>query len=224
MAGVPILFRCGTQEEWESNNPVLFAGELGLVLSSGTEEQLMKIGNGSNNWNDLPWALRGPRGFDFDYTWDGTSLGVKHSDEAEYSYIDLGMYYQWNGTKLGVRRGIDTEYTEQELALDFDWDNTSLGIKSPKDVSYTYQPLGLEIDWRNQYELGIKREIDAEFTYVNLRGASFEYQWDGTQLGVRHSDEAEFTYVDLKGDTGPMGEVSAQQAKQIAQMQAIIFG
>jgi len=40
-------------------------------------------------------------------------------------------------------------------------------------------------------------------------GASLEYDWEGTSLGIKRDDEAEYTYVDLKGDTGATGSTGA---------------
>lgn len=200
MPGVPIVFRCGTEDEWNAHDPVLFAGELGLVLSGDPDTQLMKIGNGVNTWSELPWAARGPRGYDFAYSWDGTSLGVKHTDEADYTYVDLGMYFDWTGTQLGIKRGTDAEYTYQELSPDFQWDDTRLGVKNPADEDYTYTGLGLQFAW-DGYSLGVKRDEDADFVYTNLRGANFEYEWTGTSLGIKTSDEEDFTRQELSPDT-----------------------
>lgn len=187
MAGVPIAFRCGTEQEWNTHDPVLLAGELGLVLSSDPDVQLMKIGNGVNTWSALPWAARGPRGFDFEYSWDGTSLGVKHSDEASFTYVDLGMYFAWNGTKLGVKRGEDEAFTEQQLSLDFNWDGTKLGVKNPAATSFAYTGLGLQFNW-DGHALGVKREEDAAYSYVNLLGETPDHQWSGTALQFENPD------------------------------------
>lgn len=40
-------------------------------------------------------------------------------------------------------------------------------------------------------------------------GVSLEYDWEGTSLGIKREDEAEYTYVDLKGDTGATGSTGA---------------
>jgi hypothetical protein len=118
---IPIQFRRGTAAEWAAADPVLFLGELGLLISDDPDTQLMKMGNGVNTWSELPWASRGPRGFDFAYEWDGYSLGVKHSDEAEYTYVDLrgeqgaSFQFQWEGTTLKVKTSDDAEYVSVDL-------------------------------------------------------------------------------------------------------------
>ena len=201
MSGIPILFRCGTLEEWEAANPVLFPGEVGFVLSESPEEQLMKIGNGSNFWNDLPWALRGPRGFDFEYNWDGTSLGIKHSDEAEYTYVDLkgdqgiqgiqgfSIQYLWDGTSLGVKTENEAEFSYVNLKGD-------QGIQGPDG-------LPLEYHW-NGTQLGVRVLGDPTYTYVDLKG----------EQGIQ-GDQGE---QGLKGDTGDPGNVTSSSFDKIEQL------
>ena len=40
-------------------------------------------------------------------------------------------------------------------------------------------------------------------------GVSLEYDWEGTSLGIKRDDEAEYTYVDLKGEKGDTGSTGA---------------
>lgn len=69
-------FRSDTLANWESTNPILAKGEPGIVefekneetseLTPESQERLikgewLKIGDGVNSWNDLPWA-KGPKG------------------------------------------------------------------------------------------------------------------------------------------------------------------
>mgnify|MGYP003352645628 CR=1 FL=1 len=46
-----ILLRRGTSSEWSSANPILDSGELGYDKTMGS----IKVGDGSTNWNDLPF-------------------------------------------------------------------------------------------------------------------------------------------------------------------------
>ena len=50
-----IQLRRDTPANWASSNPVLLEGELGLELDSTRNR--MKIGNGTDAWNDLPYFL-----------------------------------------------------------------------------------------------------------------------------------------------------------------------
>ena len=50
-----IQLRRDTPSNWSSENPVLLEGEIGLELDSTRNR--MKIGNGTDAWNDLPYFL-----------------------------------------------------------------------------------------------------------------------------------------------------------------------
>lgn len=50
-----IQLRRDTAASWASENPVLLEGEIGLELDSTRNR--MKIGNGTDAWNDLPYFL-----------------------------------------------------------------------------------------------------------------------------------------------------------------------
>lgn len=59
-----IAFRRDTAANWESVNPVLEEGEMGIVsetLADGSEQVLFKIGDNKRRWKDLPYAS-GPAG------------------------------------------------------------------------------------------------------------------------------------------------------------------
>jgi hypothetical protein len=62
-----IQHRRGTAAEWVSANPVLSSGEIGFE----TDTKKFKIGNGSLNWNSLPYPLA-----DFDFETDGLNLST----------------------------------------------------------------------------------------------------------------------------------------------------
>ena len=51
---VTLKFRRGTETEWSTANPVLSAGEPGYA----TDTRVVKIGNGTTNWNNLPITSR----------------------------------------------------------------------------------------------------------------------------------------------------------------------
>lgn len=53
-----LLIKSGNLESWNNKNPLLSAREIGLVevpLQDGTSTILMKIGNGTNHFQDLPF-------------------------------------------------------------------------------------------------------------------------------------------------------------------------
>ena len=47
-------------KNWKTNNPVLLAGELGVVID-GNETEKVKFGDGVTPWNELGW-WKGPQG------------------------------------------------------------------------------------------------------------------------------------------------------------------
>jgi len=85
--------------------------------------------------------------------------------------------------------------------------------------------VGLHFVWDGT-KLGVKREDETEYTYVDLKGPqgiqgpkgdrggtgpqgpagkSVDFVWDGTRLGIRLEGETAYQYVDLKGDKGDPG-------------------
>ena len=70
------------------------------------------------------------------------------------------------------------------------------------------QGKGLEFAW-DVTRLGIRREGEEEFAFVDLRGEpgpGLEFDWDDTRLGVRVAGtDDEFQYVDLRGPAGDPG-------------------
>ena len=50
-----IQLRRDTAANWQTTNPVLLEGELGLELDPARNK--IKIGDGTNAWNDLPYFL-----------------------------------------------------------------------------------------------------------------------------------------------------------------------
>lgn len=58
---VRFIHRRDTAEKWKTANPVLAAGEHGVVTDSATPHEREKIGDGVTPWNDLGW-WHGPKG------------------------------------------------------------------------------------------------------------------------------------------------------------------
>lgn len=52
---VRIRQKYDTAEKWSTNNPILLAGEFGIE----SDTNRIKIGNGTNHWNDLTYASGG---------------------------------------------------------------------------------------------------------------------------------------------------------------------
>ena len=59
MPYIQLQFRRDTASIWSANNPTLASGEMGIE----TDTSLFKIGNGTNDWNNLTYGgLKGPTG------------------------------------------------------------------------------------------------------------------------------------------------------------------
>lgn len=50
---VQIQLRNDTASAWSSANPILAQGEIGIE----NDTKFIKVGDGINNWNDLPYGL-----------------------------------------------------------------------------------------------------------------------------------------------------------------------
>ena len=52
---VRLQVRHDTKENWKHHNPILSVGELGIEIDNETTPNRMKIGNGKDNWETLPY-------------------------------------------------------------------------------------------------------------------------------------------------------------------------
>lgn len=172
---VAIQFRRDNAATWLTANPILLEGEIGVELDT----KQFKIGDGASTWAELEYAQRGPRGYEIQYSWNGTQLGLKRADEASYTYANLKGEQGIQGI-----RGYDFQFT---------WDGTQLGVKTSNDAEYVYVNL--------KGEQGIQGIQGIQ----GPRGYDLQFIWDGTSLGVRTSDQLEYSYVNLKGEQGVQG-------------------
>jgi hypothetical protein len=85
-----IVLRQDLAANWTNNNPVLLSGELGFE----TDTKRIKLGNGTNKWNVLPYYLRA--GF-YGHFYDTTFQQIGTTGESYYvscntSNISEGVY------------------------------------------------------------------------------------------------------------------------------------
>lgn len=83
MAYKKILFRRDTSTNWASTNPILAGGEIGLESNTGK----IKLGNGSSQWNVLPY---------FYGTIENASLDAL--GDVVITSAANGDFLRWNGT------------------------------------------------------------------------------------------------------------------------------
>jgi len=83
MAGARIQLKRATASSWTSNNPVLYAGEIGLE----TDTNKFKIGDGTTAYNSLPY-------------FNGNLTGSSLNDLADVTITSAanGDFLRWNGT------------------------------------------------------------------------------------------------------------------------------
>ena len=67
----------------------------------------------------------------------------------------------------------------------------------------------IEVDNLKAYIEQFKSDVEAGL----YNGKSIEYNWDGTKLGIKREDESEYEYVDLKGEQGEQG-IQGEQGEQ----------
>lgn len=90
-------------------------------------------------------------------------------------------------------------------------DKGETGATGPQGVP----GVSLNYNW-NGTKLGIKREDESIYQYVELKGKQGSpgigllFSWDGTRLGVKRETDTDFIYVDLKGEKGDRGPQGIQ--------------
>lgn len=104
-----ILLRNDTIARWESNNPTLSKGEIGIAIdnTSGITLKNFKIGDGITSWNNLDWAIQDFVPSDASADNDGY---MSSSDYVKLQGIEAGAdvspSVQVNGTEVTPVNGV----------------------------------------------------------------------------------------------------------------------
>lgn len=185
------------------NIDLIFGNNIPTILDRIKEfEEKQKL-------KEMAEGKEGPPGKDgegLEYSWNGTSLGVKRENETEYQYVNLQgkQGIQGKEGKQGIQGlpGVDGK------SLEFQWQGTKLGIRLEGQSDYAYVdligpqgPRGLQ---GIQGEKGEKGE-QGERGLQGIQGKSLEFTWNGTNLGVRIEGDTTYQYVDLIGPQGAPG-------------------
>ena len=138
MSYAKIRPRRGTKSEWEVINPVLLEGEMGVEFpDSGVGSGLckFKIGNGIENWTDLPYA--------FDA---GAALNIDAGSVSSTSYIYLkrGTTQEWEDLDPVLKNG-EIVYDETKQAI-----KVGDGISKFTDLNY----IGYTWEMDQEYDFG----------------------------------------------------------------------
>jgi hypothetical protein len=140
-------------------------------------------------------GLPGLDGKSLEFHWNGTQLGIRIEGETTYQYVDLKGEKGDKGDNgedgYTPIKGIDYFDGKDGKSLEFHWNGTQLGIR--KEGETTYQYVNLKGDKGDKGDQGIP-------------GKNLEFNWNGTQLGIRQEGQSNYTYVDLKGAKGDKGD------------------
>lgn len=132
-----------------------------FAVEDGQNAYELWIGQGKEG--DIEDFFEFYRGFSLDFTWRGTELGIKKSNEENYIFVDLRGEIGPNGKNL-----------------EFTWLGTELGVRLEGEIEYQFVNLigpkgrNLEFIWRGT-ELGVRIEGETEYQYVDLVGQGTEY-------------------------------------------------
>ncbi len=83
MAGARIQFKRATASSWSTNNPVLFAGEIGYETNTGK----LKVGDGTTAWNSLAYL-----------TADVSGAYLNDLADVTITSAANGDFLRWNGS------------------------------------------------------------------------------------------------------------------------------
>lgn len=112
---IQIQFRRGTAAEWDSVNPILAEGEMGIE----TDTNLFKIGNGIDQWNDLEYG--GIRGF---------TGSVGFAGSVGNMAVDNVLYVSKSGNDLNSGTAINLSKLTIKSALEVATNGTTIFVKS----------------------------------------------------------------------------------------------
>ncbi len=116
------------------------------------------------------------------------------------------------GAEEASGQGKDGEVGDTGVGLNFIWSGTQLGVKRENETDYQYVELkGATGSQGIQGDNGPQglQGIPGVSGLNGVDGKNLEFIWSGTQLGVRQQGQVSYTYVELKGATGLQGPKGA---------------
>ena len=142
------------------------------------------------------------------YEVDNEELLLRYSPSPDTIRIFDGSYVT-NAQNSEPVTPTDKEQMEQMLqdGLDDIAEAVENAEKLDIDVSKTGKTTTVSITKQN----GTTKSEDV------LDGAGLEYNWSGTYLGIKRDDEQNYEYVNLKGDTGEPGQIEFTIVNELPQ-------
>ena len=148
-----ILLKYDTYANWTTNNPVLKAGEVAIAtISTGDTQEvnsvtapqvLLKVGDGTSNYNALPF------------------VSAKAADVHTWAKADKKPTYEAREI-TGISDYI-AEYVESEMGISVDTDTQYQIVKGSDDYTYILQSKGKgDGAWANVSTIAIPKYDDSE--------------------------------------------------------------
>lgn len=158
-----------------------------------------------------PQGATGPRGVGLEYSWNGTNLGLKSTDEQIFNYTNLQGPAGPTGPKgdtgaqgpAGPKGDIGLTGAQGPKG-----DTGAAGAKGATGSTGPIGPQGPAGPIGPTGPKGDKGDPGA----TGARGIGLEYSWNGTNLGLKTTDEQIFNYTNLQGPAGPQGPAGAKGA------------
>lgn len=121
-----------------------------------------------------------------------------------------------NGTDKNLKQVLEEIYTKEEIDL------LMLTLLSRFKTANSVSELPTtDVTDGNVYVVNDGTKFEMYYYYqgawrmLTQKGASFQYNWRGTELGVKTDEEEEYTYVDLEGPTYTITEADYKAIAKI---------
>lgn len=133
----------------------------------------------------------------------GFDLRVSFGDKlpslaSKISALEEEQKKERGSSRTITHEGLPGKPGQSGKSLEYHWNGTKLGIKREDDTSYTYMDL---VGQQGKQGTPGKAGLD---------GKNLEYNWNGTQLGIRQQGDFNYAYMDLIGPRGIQGPEGKQ--------------
>ena len=197
-------------------------GESIYIISSIKEENVTTVTFSDGSQIKIEDGLDGVDGKSLEFKWDGTKLGIRKEGESSFSYVNLqgpkgssgsdGSNIEIISNTKDEETGITTIVFSDGNTIEIKDGQNGLDGKDGKDGK----------DGQN----GKDGENGLDGT-DGVDGKSLEFNWDGTRLGIRKEGETDYQYVNLKGDQGDTGldgeSITITSIKKLNGITTIVF-
>ena len=194
MPFIQFQFRRGTSSQWNTTNPLLADGEIGIE----TDTNKFKLGNGTNNWSNLAYGgVQGVQGTGF--VWRGI-----WSSAATYE-VNHAVFY--NGTSYVSLSTANVNKVPPSFTSD--WGViASQGVQGPQGtqglqgLQGTQGVQGIGFVWRNAWSSGENYNVNHAVFY---NGTSYVSTTTANTNKIPTSFTSDWTVVASQGVQGTQG-------------------